>query len=104
MEESGIPTVYLGSCRDIMVQVHAPRSVFLDFPLGRQCGAPHDADLQKRVLRDAIRVLTTATDPGTMVDLDYDWGEPFNWETYRKDMAAMLQEEGATDQQWAPKT
>jgi hypothetical protein len=102
IEEAGIPTVYLGSCRDIMAQVKAPRSVFLDFPLGRQCGRAQDVDLQVNILKDTLNVLATATVPGEIVDLPYQWGEPFDWENYRRDMEEMLQEEGGEGQEWAP--
>jgi len=103
IEASGIPTVYLGSCRDMMALVRAPRSVFLDFPLGRQCGRPGQADLQKRILKDALAVLATAKVPGEMVRLDYEWDEHFDWDTYQADMKAMLEAEQAEMQEWKPK-
>jgi hypothetical protein len=102
MEEAGISTVYLGSCRDIMAQVKAPRSAFLDFPLGHTCGRAKDAELQRRILKDALMLLSTARTPGTLVRLDYDWGEPFDWNTYLRDVQAMLDEEGQKKQDWKP--
>jgi hypothetical protein len=80
-----------------MVQVHAPRSVFLDYPLGRQCGPAHNADLQRKILQDTLTILTSATGPGTIVDLAYEWSESFTWEAYRGDIEAMLREEGASN-------
>jgi D-proline reductase (dithiol) PrdB len=103
VEELGISTVYLGSCRDIMAQVKAPRNVFLDFPLGRQCGKAQDVDLQTRILKDTLNVLATAKVPGEVVDLPYHWGEPFDWKSYRRDVEQMLKEEGQETQNWAPK-
>ncbi len=103
IEELGIPTVYLGSCRDIMVLVKAPRSVFLDFPLGRQCGKPHNTELQTRILKDTLNVLTTAAIPGAVVDLPYRWGRPFDWKSYKREVDVMLVEEGQPSQEWAPK-
>jgi D-proline reductase (dithiol) PrdB len=102
IEEAGIPTVYLGSCRDIMALVKAPRAAFLDFPLGRQCGKAQDVDLQVSILKATLNVLATATVPGEIVDLPYHWGEPFDWENYRRDMEEMLKEEGGDGQAWAP--
>jgi hypothetical protein len=104
IEEAGIPTVYIGSCRDMMSQVKAPRAVFVDFPLGRQCGGPGDVELQTRILRDALEVLASARVRGRIVDLPYAWEEPFGWESYQRDVADMLQDEGATVQHWAPST
>jgi len=103
VEEAGIPTVFLGSCQDIMEQLKAPRMVFLDFPLGRQCGKPNDRELQKNILKDALNFLETAQSPGQMLELPYEWGEPFNWESYGRDVARMIEEEGIPLQDWKPK-
>jgi len=102
MEEEGIPTIYLGSCRDMMERVRAPRSAFIDFPLGHQCGKPNDADLQSHILKDALRVLETAQKPGTLVDLDYQWDESFDWESYQSDIKTMQEEENIQPQKWEP--
>ena len=104
IEEAGIPTVYIGSSRDMMTQVRPPRAVFLDFPLGRQCGRLGDVDLQIRILKDALGVLASAGVPGRIVDLPYQWGEPFDWASYQRDMEEMLRDEGARVQQWEPST
>ena len=88
----------------MMARVRAPRSAFIDFPLGHQCGKPNHVDLQKRILKDALRVLETAEKPGTMVDLDYQWDEPFNWESYQSGLNAMQEEENIQPQQWKPRS
>jgi hypothetical protein len=103
IEEAAIPTVYLGSCRFMMSQVKPPRSAFINYPLGRQCGRPHDVDLQTRILEDALSVLVTARDPGEIVDLGYEWNEPFDFAGFLRDMQDMLREEGSTVQEWKPK-
>ncbi|MBW2092865.1 MAG: hypothetical protein JRI34_12190 [Deltaproteobacteria bacterium] len=103
VEEAGIPTVYLGSCLDIMNQLKAPRMVFVDFPLGRQCGKPNDRELQMNILKDTLNFLETAKIPGQMLELPYKWGEPFDWEGFRRDVAQMIQEEGIPPQDWKPK-
>ena len=104
IEQAGIPTVYLGSCRDIMAQVRAPRSVFLDYPLGRQCGRPGDREEQTRILRGTLTVLETAGAPGTLADLPYSWPRRFDWQSYWKDVEDMLHEEGQTKQEWTGKS
>ncbi len=102
MEEAGIPTIYLGSCRDMMERVKPPRAAFLNFPLGRQCGKKNDRDLQLSILKAALDVLVTASKPGDIVDLPFSWGEPFSWQSFMSDLEAMLKEEGSEVQEWTP--
>ena len=56
-----------------------------------------------RILRDTLHLLTTASVPGEVVDLPYEWGEPFDWESYMSELDAMLKEEGAVVQEWTPR-
>ena len=102
IENAGLPTIYLGSCRDIMKLVNAPRSVFVDFPLGHQSGKPGDIQLQTQILRDTLDVLVNAKTPGTLVDLTYQWGEPFDWNTYLSDVKEMVDEEKALSENLIP--
>ncbi len=104
VEEAGIPTVYLGSCLDMMKQLMAPRTVFLDFPLGRQCGRPHERELQMNILKDTLTFLETAEKPGQILELPYKWDEPFDWDGYHRDVAQMIEEEGIPPQDWKPKS
>ncbi len=104
VEDAGIPTVYLGSCLDMMKQLMAPRMVFLDFPLGRQCGKPNNRELQMNILRDTLNFLEKASEPGQMFELTYEWGEPFDWESYHRDVAQMIEEEGIPPQDWKPES
>ena len=83
-----------------MARLCPPRGVFINFPLGRQCGKPQGVDLQVRILKETLTVLSTATEPGKVVDLPYEWGEPFEWADYSKDIQAMLDEEGGVAQEW----
>ena len=87
-----------------MAQVRAPRNVFLDFPLGHQCGKPHDVELQTNILRDTLNVLVSAATPGAIADLPYKWDEPFTFEDFGKKWVAMLEEEGTPMQEWKPKS
>jgi hypothetical protein len=75
VEEAGIPTVYVSTGRDLGAQVLPPRSVFVNFPMGNPFGRPHDAAMQRRILLDALELARTATTPGALVDLPYQWGE-----------------------------
>src|SRR5262249_10154070 len=52
-----------------------PRLAAIAYPLSRPMGRPHDADGQRAVLRAALDVLATATEPGTVVELPFVWPE-----------------------------
>jgi D-proline reductase (dithiol) PrdB len=103
IEEAGIATVYLGSCRDMMARVKAPRNVFVNFPLGHQCGKPNDEHMQNQILRDTLNYLAEAETPGGIKDLPYEWHEPFDWACYLKDVEEMITVEGQPVQDWKPK-
>ncbi len=86
-----------------MALVKSPRTAFIDFPLGRQCGKPNDMSLQIRILKDALETLVKADVPGKIVDLPYEWGDPFDWESYQRDVEEMIKEEDSDMQEWVPK-
>lgn len=61
------------SALDITQAVNPPRAVFLNFPLGHQSGKPHQLDLQRSIVRDAMYAFETITRAGTIVHLPYVW-------------------------------
>ena len=61
------------SALDITQAVNPPRAVFLNFPLGHQTGKPHQPELQRRIVRDALEAFQTITVPGTIVRLADIW-------------------------------
>ena len=73
LEANFIPTVVVGSARDIVEHCGVPRFLFTDLPLGNPCGHPWDADMQTETLRRALRLLDTATGPRTTVRAPFDW-------------------------------
>ena len=73
VEEGRIPTISLSSARDITESVKPPRSVFINFPLGHTSGKPFDHDLQTKIIKDAFDALKSIKEPGTIVDLPYQW-------------------------------
>ena len=79
VEELGIPTIYVGVARDIMRQVKPPRAVFLNFPFGHNIGRPLDKELQMSIIKDAFDALKSINEPGTVIDLPYEWGEEFSY-------------------------
>ncbi|MEQ9124549.1 MAG: hypothetical protein RIM80_18500 [Alphaproteobacteria bacterium] len=81
VEETGIPTINVSTGRDITALVRPPRSLFVNAPMGNTFGKPGDADRQREILRVALDLLVTATEPGGLVDLPGAWDEPFEYFT-----------------------
>ena len=67
------------SARDITRAVNPPRAAFLDFPLGHTTGKPHDPDLQRRILVQALSSFETMTSPGSVMELPFRWSEDEEW-------------------------
>lgn len=83
LEEAGFVTVVVGSARDIVEEIGAPRFVFTDLPLGIPFGEPDDAATQLATLRSALLLATSATAPQTTVHVPAPWtGDPAWRETY----------------------
>ena len=73
LEEAGIPTVVIGSARDIVEQCGAPRFLFSDFPLGNPCGAPYNVEMQTAIVGMALDLLEHARFPRTTVQTPFQW-------------------------------
>ena len=54
LEANGLPTVVVGSARDVVEHCGVPRFVFNDFPLGNPIGHPGRPDMQREVVRLAL--------------------------------------------------
>ena len=78
IEASGIPTMLVATGRDLTVQVRPPRSLFVNFPMGNNFGAPDAPDQQRRILTRALELTCAITEPGTIVDLDEQWPAAFS--------------------------
>jgi hypothetical protein len=57
IERRGIPTTCIVLLREIAMKVGPPRALFVPYPHGYPLGAPHDAELQKKVMRAALALL-----------------------------------------------
>ena len=77
----------------MMKQVKPPRSLFVNFPLGRQCGPPDDRALQIQILRNALNLLASAKVSGDITNFPESWNVPFGWKDYLKSIEEMLKEE-----------
>jgi D-proline reductase (dithiol) PrdB len=81
LEALGISTLVVGTVRDVMEQTHAPRSVFVDFPVGRTFGHPGHAEQHQQVLAAALARATAFSAPGAIDDLPFQWaGADRSWE------------------------
>ncbi len=75
LEENGIPTVVMGSARDIVEECGVARFVFTDFPLGNPCGKPWDTGMQRSIVGIALDLLEKAWMPRTTVQTPFRWGK-----------------------------
>ena len=73
IEQQGIATVSISLCRDVTEKIGVPRAVTLRFPFGHTLGPTSDDIMQIRIVKDALQLLETATAPGTVVALPYEW-------------------------------
>jgi hypothetical protein len=79
LEEAGLPTVVVGSARDIVEECGVARFLFSDFPLGNPCGVPYDRDMQRAIAGMALDLLESATLPRTTVQTPFAWSEDESW-------------------------
>lgn len=85
LETNGLPTVIIGSARDIVEQCGVPRFVFTDFPLGNPCGKPDDAAMQRAIVAMALDLLEAARHPRTTVQTPFQWDATGEWrDTYMR--------------------
>ena len=73
LEEHGLPTVIMGSARDIVEECGVARFIFTDFPLGNPCGKPWDVAMQRSILGAALDILERAWMPRTTIQTPFRW-------------------------------
>lgn len=71
-ESRGIPTVAVAvrSFAHVAREMGYPRTVVTRHPMGRPLGPPGDRVTQRRVVRAGLELLGTATEGGTVVELE----------------------------------
>ncbi|MDP9435386.1 MAG: hypothetical protein M3P93_09430 [Actinomycetota bacterium] len=69
--------------RDVTEHVKPPRAVFVPFRMGHHFGVPFHRALQRRVITEALDLLSTATESGTIVD------PPLTWAVARREGLAL---------------
>jgi len=63
----------IGTAHDIMSKVTPPRAVFVDHPVGRTFGPPHDRARNEAVLARALEELPKFTRSGEIRDPGSQW-------------------------------
>jgi D-proline reductase (dithiol) PrdB len=79
VEAAGIPTLCMTSALDITQAVNPPRAAFLDFPLGHTTGKPHQPELQRAIMREALDAFVSLTAPGAIKTLPFRWSTDNAW-------------------------
>ena len=72
IERAGIPTVAVTFNADFTRMIGTPRALAVRFPYGAPFGDPRNKWLQTRVLREALALLESATEPA-VVGSAYRW-------------------------------
>lgn len=105
-------TTAISLVREQTAKVNPPRALWVPFALGRPLGVPGDADFQLDVIRAALGLLETATEP-TIEDYPIDaptvgpepWACPLNLAVPTDDsLAGRLRGEVARLRPWAVET
>ncbi|MCS5688383.1 MAG: hypothetical protein VX785_03125 [Actinomycetota bacterium] len=78
LEEAGLPTVVIGSARDIVEECGVSRFVFNDFPLGNPTGKPGNVEMQAAVTGMALDLLERAWQPRTTMQTPFVWDSECN--------------------------
>ena len=73
LEAEGISTVLVMMNSGLAEVLQPPRVCRVRFPFGRPMGEPGNAGQSRVVLEDALALLETATEPGTVAHLPYRW-------------------------------
>ena len=89
LEAHGIPTVIMGSAKDIVEHCGVPRFLFSDFPLGNSAGRPFDFESQAQTLELALRILESAPAARTTVQSPLRWSADPSWKRDFSDLAKL---------------
>lgn len=79
-EAAGLSTLCMSSALDITRAVHPPRAAFLDYPLGHTTGKPHQPELQREILLQALESFSSLTTPGSVTMLPFQWSTDQAWQ------------------------
>ena len=80
----GIPTVIIMMYKEMADVIKPPRTLHVKFPFGRPMGEPNNKAQQKVIAQNALDVLKTCDEPGSIIQLPYRWRRE-NYENIAKD-------------------
>lgn len=80
LEARGLPCVTMTVLREMAEAFKPARPAFADFPLGATVGRPHDAQMQRDVLRSTLSLVDGPTSPWQITDLPQVWSSDRTWE------------------------
>ena len=82
----GISTVLITVSPEVSAQMRPPRALYpKGFKIGNSLGRPGMRDLHKKVLRDALNLLSQNTRPGDTTTIEYpEYGEQYEPPRVRK--------------------
>jgi D-proline reductase (dithiol) PrdB len=72
-EVAGLSTIVITNMPFWAEKVGVPRVLAVEFPFGHIIGQPHNRGQQMRVIRQALEVLESAEEPGTIMHSDEKW-------------------------------
>ena len=73
IEAAGLATILVTMMPYWAEKIGTPRTLGVEFPFSQTLGQAGDVAQQMRVLRQALRVLADAAEPGTIVHSDETW-------------------------------
>ncbi len=71
IERRGLPTVMTSTLRETSEAIKAPRTAFLDYPLGCPAGRVGDPGNQRAVLQEVLQGASSYGEPWAIRDLDF---------------------------------
>jgi hypothetical protein len=92
LEAAGIPTVVMGTAKDIVEACGVPRFVFSDFPLGNAAARPFDPPSRDATLELALALLERAFAPRTTVQNPLRWNGEADWKRHVLDVSSLTPE------------
>ena len=85
LESLGHRTTSLSSSWTITASVNPPRAAFLDYPLGHTAGRPDELDEQVEIVRAALDLVESASEPGQILPLPHVW--PGQWKAKARELS-----------------
>lgn len=83
-----------GTALDIIRQVVPPRAVFVDHPVGRTFGPPHDRRRNETILQGILAELPKFTGPNQIRDAGFQWA-PDGSRTWEAELRAEMLHTGS---------